>query len=121
MSGIRPPASVSRALAGSTGGVMAVAFNADGSRLATGSLDGTVRIWDPSSGEQLVVLRGHYATVVSVAFSPDGSRLASVGVEGVVRVWALDVDDLVDVAEREVTRTLTDQECRRYLHVRDCP
>jgi hypothetical protein len=34
-----------------------------------------------------------------------------------VRIWELDLDDLVDIAEHEVTRTLTDQECRQYLHV----
>jgi WD40 repeat protein len=80
-----------------------------------------VRIWDPSSGEQLLVLRGHYSAVFSVAFSPDGSRLASVGGEGVVRVWALDLNDLVEIAEREVTRALTDEECQQYLHLQRCP
>jgi WD40 repeat protein len=109
------------ALEGNTGGVLGLAFSADGSRLATASLDGTVRIWDPSSGEQLLVLRGHYTSVTSLAFSPDGSRLASVGGEGVVRVWALELDDLVEIAERELTRTLTDGECRQYLHVDRCP
>ncbi len=33
-----------------------------------------------------------------------------------MRVWALDLDDLIEIAEREVTRTLTEQECRQYLH-----
>ena len=108
-------------LEGNTGGVMDFAFSADGSRLATASLDGTVRIWDPSSGEQLLVLRGHDAVVTSVAFSPDDSRLASVGGEGVVRVWALELDELVELAERELTRTLTDEECRQYLHIPRCP
>jgi WD40 repeat protein/DNA-binding winged helix-turn-helix (wHTH) protein len=107
-------------LAGSTG-VVDLAFSSDGSRLATASHDGSVRIWDPSSGEQLLVLRGHDATVTSVAFSPDGSRLASVGVDGTVRIWALDPDDLVEIAEREVTRTLTDEECQQYLHLQHCP
>jgi WD40 repeat protein len=106
-------------LAGSTG-VVDLAFSSDGSRLATASHDGTVRIWDPSSGEQLLILHGHDATVSSVAFSPDGSRLASVGVDGTVRIWALDPDDLVEIAERGLTRTLTDDECRQYLHTDTC-
>ena len=40
-------------MAGHTGIVYALAVNADGSRIATGSDDGTVRIWDPRSGVQL--------------------------------------------------------------------
>jgi len=38
----------------------------------------------------------------------------------VVRVWALDLDDLVRIAEHQVTRRLTDEECRQYLHLRRC-
>ena len=102
-------------------GTVPLAFSSDGSRLATAGHDGTVRIWDPSSGEQLMVLDGHDAQVSSVAFSPDGSQLASVGAEGMVRLWALDLDDLVEIGEREITRGLTDAECRQYLHVPDCP
>jgi WD40 repeat protein len=108
-------------LAGNTGGTMALAFSADGSRVATANADGTVRIWDPHSGQQLLALRGHNAMATSVSFSPDGSRLASVGADGTLRVWALDLDDLIEIAEHELTRTLTDQECQQYLHVPRCP
>ena len=56
----------------------------------------------------------------SVAFSPDGSLLASV--DGTtVRVWALDIEELLAIARRNVTRSLTDEECRQYLHVDACP
>jgi WD40 repeat protein/DNA-binding SARP family transcriptional activator len=108
-------------LSGHTGAVRTAAFSPDGSRLASTGNDGTVRIWDPRTGEQMLVLRGHIAAVSSVAFSPDGSQLVSAGAEGIARVWALDLDELVEIAESELTRTFTAQECRQYLHMPTCP
>jgi WD40 repeat protein len=107
-------------LTGITGGVAALAFSGDGSRLATGTLDGALQVWDPTSGQLQLVLRGHYNGVTSVAFSPDGSHLASVGGEGIVRVSTLDLDELVEIAEDELTRSLTDEECWQYLHQPRC-
>ena len=48
-------------------------------RLASGSNDKTVRIWDSTTGKELFTLKGHADMVTSVAFSPDGLRLASCG------------------------------------------
>jgi WD domain, G-beta repeat len=80
----------------------------DGSRLASTGDAGTVRLWDPRTGEGLLGLRGHIAAVGSVAFSPEGSQLVLAGGKGMARVWALDLDDLIEVAELELTRTFTD-------------
>jgi WD40 repeat protein len=73
-----------------------------------------VRILDAGSGAERVVLRGS-AAVDEVVFSPDGSMLASSSGDG-PRVWALDIDDLLEIARRHVTRSLTDEECHQYLH-----
>jgi WD40 repeat protein len=96
-----------------------IAFSPDGSRVAEGYPDGTVRVYDSRSGEELLALHGH-DTVDQVAFSPDGSMLATLG-DGLLRIWALDIDDLLEIARGEVTRSLTDEECRQYLHVEVCP
>jgi WD40 repeat protein len=83
--------------------------------------DGTVRLFDPATGEELLVLRGHDAGGFGfLAFSSDGSMLASSGFQGPVRVWALDVDRLLEIAHEEVTRSLTDEECRQYVHIESC-
>jgi WD40 repeat protein len=46
-------------------------------RLASCSKDGTVKVWDAITGQDLLTLRGHSNSVNSLAFSPDGRRLAS--------------------------------------------
>jgi WD40 repeat protein len=97
-----------------------VAFSADGALVATGGADAVVRIWDARSGALVRSLRGHPAGVTSVSFNDDASLLASYGVDGIIRVWALDVDDLVDVAHRRLTRGFTEDECRQFLHVATC-
>jgi WD40 repeat protein len=95
-----------------------LAFSPDGARLAEIDRDGTLRVFDTASGEEVLVLRGHEGGG-QVMFSPDGSMLATVGGD-LARVWALDVDDLLEIARKEVTRSLTDEECRQYLHVGSC-
>lgn len=101
--------------------VMNVVFSPDGELLATSGEDGAVRVFDSraESGAQQLVLRGHGSLVSGLDFGPDGKTLASAGPGGVARVWALDVDQLIAIAHDEVTRGLTDDECRQYLHLED--
>ncbi len=54
------------------GPIESVCFSPDGSTLASGSWDNTVRVWDSASGRERAILRGHDLTVTSVCFSPDG-------------------------------------------------
>ena len=75
------------ALKGHAGSVYGVAFSPDGQRLASGSADQTVKIWDSATGKELLALKGHAGMVLSVAFSPDGQRLASANEDGSIHLW----------------------------------
>ena len=67
--------------------VNSVAFSPDGSILASGSEDETIRLWNPTTGEHISTLEGHRYNVNSVAFSPDGSILASGSYDGTIWLW----------------------------------
>jgi len=108
-------------LSGHTKRINSVAFSPDGTRLATVSLDKTAKIWNASSGEELLTLYGHTDTVWAVVFSPDGKRLATAGGEGTVRVYALDIEELLHIASKRVSRSLTSEECQKYLHRKQFP
>ena len=70
-------------------GVDAIAVSPDGTRLATGEFDTTVKVWDSATGGLLFTLFGHSSQVVSVAFSADGKRLVSGSEDGTAKVWDL--------------------------------
>ena len=58
-------------------GVRCVAFSPDGTTLASGSTDSTIKFWDVASGKERATFRGHRHHVIAVAYSPDGKTLAS--------------------------------------------
>ena len=60
-------------------GAVVVAYSPDGKTAATAAGDGTVRLWDPRTGEQRRLLQDHKENVLCMAYSPDGKLLATGG------------------------------------------
>jgi basic membrane protein A len=99
-----------------TGVVTSIAYSPDGKQIATASDDGTAKLWDTSTGEELLTFFGDGSGLNEVLFSPDGKLLATGGNSG-VRVYLLQVNDLIALAKTRVTRSLTAEECQKYLHL----
>ena len=85
------------------GRVLSVAFSPGGSILASGSEDGTVRLWDVESRKQIATLEGSY----TVVFSPDGSALASGSRDGTVKLWDMEKREQIATLEGHTGRVVS--------------
>ena len=93
-----PGVKLLRTLEGHNDFVRSVAFDPTSGVLASGSLDGTVKLWDAASGKLLRTLEGHNDSVRSVAFDPTGGVLASGSNDNTIKLW--------DAASGKLLRTL---------------
>ncbi len=98
-------------LLGQRGGVNAVAVAPDGKWAATAGAatddkgDGTIRIWDLTTGKLLALVPGKKEPVYALAFAPDGKTLASAGADKIVRLWDLSAlkGEYVEIAKEAKT------------------
>lgn len=80
--------------------VLGLAFSPDGTRMASGTREGRLILWDVAARRRLHERRAHDDSIIwSLAFSPDGTRLASAGNDQTVRVW-----DAATLTEEHVFR-----------------
>jgi WD40 repeat protein len=94
----------------------------DWKTIATATGSNAIRLWDLESGQGVLTIEVPEIDVIRVAFTPDGKQLAVAGSpDGYVRFYALSLEELVDVAESRLTRTLTEEECQEYLRMDACP
>lgn len=82
-----PSVKLVRSLRVRTGIIQCIAWSPNGQILASGLLDGAIRLWNVETGECLRTLAGHKEAVNSVAFNPKGNILASGSADGNVKLW----------------------------------
>jgi DNA-binding SARP family transcriptional activator/WD40 repeat protein len=88
---------------------------------ASASFDPVYRVWDFINNEFMFEVEvAGLDGVGTVAFTEDGTRMAYEDTNGVVRFTPIDTYEVVEQAEAAVTRTLSDDECRRFLHTDSC-
>jgi WD40 repeat protein len=96
-------------------------FSPDSTRIVTSSDDGAAQVWNAHTGELIFTSLDEPSDVEFAFIGSDGSKIVLLYSDGRILVHAIAFDDVLEIAKGRVTRSLTDAECRTYLHVPACP
>ncbi|HTN77854.1 MAG TPA: c-type cytochrome domain-containing protein, partial [Pirellulaceae bacterium] len=89
---------LARALTGHTAAITSVEFTPDGAQLYSGSVDKSVRVWNPADGAVLASVETP-AEVRALRLINKGTQLATGGSDNIVRIWTKDADKLTAVRD----------------------
>lgn len=104
----------------SEGSIKSGALNPARTRIATGSSDGFVRIWDAETFALVHEFNVGDTQVQGVAWATD-TELAVIPEEGDILVFTTDVEDLLSTVRASLTRGFTEAECERFNFGDSCP
>ena len=103
--------------------ITGIAFHSEKKLIALTSAQLETKILNFETWQEVLTLPGGW----SVQFTPDGRRVV-IGMDeptrltqAVVRMYLLELDEVVVLAKSRVIRSLTSLECKRYLHMEQCP
>lgn len=74
-----------------------VAFSPDGKSLAIGNSNGTLKLWETETGQEMRELEGHLTLISGLSFSPNGKFLASSSIDMRVKIWDVTSGSLLGV------------------------
>jgi WD40 repeat protein len=84
-----------RTLGNGTAAVLAVAWQPHGTQIASGGLDGLVKLWDGTTGKLHRSLHGHLGWIRAIAYQPGSRLIATGGTDHFIKLWAAGTGRLV--------------------------
>ncbi len=105
-----------RILKGETSNILSVAMTSNGKKIASGSFNGSVQVWDVNSGKLLWVLDAHNETSVrGVSIAQDASTAVSGSIDGTLQVWDINKQVILRTIECESGITAVEIQDDGYL------
>src|SRR5919202_1770138 len=84
---LRTPSLLVQTIVDDTSYVNYLAISADGKTLLSSSADKKIKIWNFSTGKELLTLTRHSSYVNYIAMTPDGKKLASASADNTIKIW----------------------------------